>query len=64
MTKVISISDDIYEDLAKIKEEKSFSEILRILANDRKRKSLIEFSGKWKGDTTSELLDSLDEMRK
>jgi len=46
MTKVISLSDDAYDALKRIKESgESFSEIVRKLA----KKDILDFFGKWPG---------------
>lgn len=51
MTKVISLSDEAYNTLKSIKKDKeSFSEIvIRIAVNERK-KPIMSFAGKWKGE--------------
>ncbi|MBI2147956.1 antitoxin VapB family protein [Candidatus Woesearchaeota archaeon] len=50
MTKVISISDDVYEDLMKIKgDNESFSKLFRKFAAQEKKKPLLSFFGKWPG---------------
>jgi len=36
MVKIIAIADDVYEKLVKMKENKSFSELLRELIGERK----------------------------
>ncbi len=51
MTKVISLSDDAYEDLAGLKNEKeSFSSVVKRLASKEKKKDIMEFAGIWKDD--------------
>lgn len=50
MTKVISISDDVYGDLMKIKgDHESFSQFFRKFAAHEKKKPLLSFFGKWPG---------------
>lgn len=45
MTKVISISDDAYENLRKLKKEQSFSEIIIELSMEKGRDNLMKFAG-------------------
>jgi len=45
MTKVISISDEAYNILKKLKAEKSFSEIIIEIAKDLNANGLMEFAG-------------------
>lgn len=45
MTKVISISDDAYNDLKKIKEQKSFSEIIVEITRERNRDNILKYAG-------------------
>jgi len=49
MTKVISLSDDAYADLVSLKsKDESFSEIVRKMAQELKRKKLLSLAGAWK----------------
>jgi len=49
MTKVISLSDDAYADLAALKSKnESFSEIVREIAQEVKKKRLLSLAGAWK----------------
>ena len=58
MTKVISLSDDAYEDLSKLKKEgESFSDVV-IRLSKKEKKPLIEFFGKWAGP--KEELDQIE----
>lgn len=51
MTKVISLSDEAYGSLKKLKkEDESFSEVVMELANERKKRSLLKLAGVWKDD--------------
>jgi predicted CopG family antitoxin len=51
MTKVISLSNDAYQTLKHLKKSgESFSDVVLRVAGERKKKSLLEFSGKWVGD--------------
>lgn len=50
MTKVISISDDAYEALKRIKGEgQSFSKVVVKLAAREKESGIMKFAGAWKG---------------
>jgi predicted CopG family antitoxin len=51
MTKVISLSDEAYKLLKKLKgENESFSDVIIRLVGASERKPLSDFSGKWIGD--------------
>ncbi|MBI2172987.1 MAG: antitoxin VapB family protein [Candidatus Aenigmarchaeota archaeon] len=51
MTKVISLSDEAYGSLKRFKREgESFSEVVMELANERRKRSLLELAGVWKDD--------------
>ena len=45
MTKVISISDDAYEELKKLKANKSFSKIIIEITKEKSKDSLLELAG-------------------
>ena len=45
MTKVISISDDAYEKLKRLKNERSFSEIIVELSSKKNETDLMNFAG-------------------
>ena len=48
MTKVISLSDEAYNDLKSLKgHDKSFSDIVRELTRKIKRKKLLDLAGAW-----------------
>jgi predicted CopG family antitoxin len=51
MTKVVSLSNEAYQTLKQLKKSgESFSDVVLRVAGERKKKSLLEFSGKWVGD--------------
>ena len=57
MTKVISLSNEAYETLKESKKPgESFSDVVLRIAKKKKKKSLLEFSGKWVGDDADEVL--------
>ena len=56
MTKVISLSNEAYQTLKKLKNSgESFSDVVLRVAGERKKKSLLGFSGKWAGDDIDEV---------
>ena len=57
MTKVISLSNEAYQTLKESKKPgESFSDVVLRIAKKKKKKSLLEFSGKWVGDDADEVL--------
>jgi predicted CopG family antitoxin len=57
MTKVISLSEKAYETLKGMKKPgESFSDVVLRVAKEKKKKSLLEFSGTWEGDDADEVL--------
>ncbi len=57
MTKVISLSEKAYETLKGMKKPgESFSDVVLRVAMEKKKKSLLEFSGKWVGGDADEVL--------
>ena len=64
MTKVISISDEAYEELSKIKNGSSFTEIIIELTKEKKKKSIMKFAGAWKNVDTESMKKELEEERK
>ena len=56
MTKVISLSNEAYETLKESKKPgESFSDVVLRITKKKKRKSLLEFSGKWVGGDIDEV---------
>ncbi|MEK6873392.1 MAG: antitoxin VapB family protein [Nanoarchaeota archaeon] len=53
MVKVISLSNEAYEKLKSLKGNKSFSEVVVEIVDDRKTKkrSIMDFAGIWKDDS-------------
>lgn len=51
MAKLVALSEEAYRELSKMKSDKeSFSTVVLKLISKRKKKSLLEFAGKWPGD--------------
>lgn len=64
MTKVISLSEKAYETLKGMKKPgESFSDVVLRVAQPRKKKSLLEFSGKWHGDDIDEVFAQVEKDR-
>ena len=64
MVKVISISDDAYNELRKIDEEKSFSEIVIEIVREKKKKTLRELAGSWSKEDAERIKKELYDERK
>lgn len=67
MTKVISISDDAYDGLHRIKtKEESFTKVILRLTSQEKSKSLTDFFGAWPGNKSelSKIKKELERGRK
>ncbi len=67
MTKVISLSDNAYQEIKSLKQsDESFSDVVLKLVDKAKKQPLLDFFGKWPG--TSEELDrikkTLEKQRK
>lgn len=61
MTKVISLSEAAYQEMKALKREgESFSDVAIRLAKKEKKRSLLDFFGKWPG--SSEELDKIKKM--
>ena len=56
MTKVISLSNEAYLTLKKMKKpNESFSDVVLRVASKEKKISILEFAGTWKGDDIDEV---------
>jgi len=50
MTKVVSLSNSAYRTLKRLERpNESFSDLVLRMAGERKKRSLLEFAGAWKG---------------
>jgi predicted CopG family antitoxin len=64
MTKVISLSEKAYETLKGMKRPgESFSDVVLRVAQPKKKKSLLEFSGKWHGDDIDKVFAQVEKDR-
>ncbi len=66
MTKVISLSDEAYQELEKLKEKgESFSDVV-VKLSKKEKKPLSYFFGKWPGpkEELDQLEKDINEMRK
>jgi predicted CopG family antitoxin len=64
MTKVISLSEKAYETLKGMKKPgESFSDVVLRVAKEKKKKSLLEFSGTWVGDDIDEVFAQIKKDR-
>jgi predicted CopG family antitoxin len=64
MTKVISLSEKAYKTLKGMKKPgESFSDVVLRVAQGKKKKSLLEFSGKWVGDDIDEVFAQVKKDR-
>lgn len=64
MTKVISLSEKAYETLKGMKKPgESFSDVVIRVVGKEKKKSLLEFSGKWVGDDIDEVFAQIKKDR-
>ena len=64
MTKIISISDDAYEGLSKLKVGRSFSEIIIEIVKEKKKDLLLEAIGSWSKETAEKVKKMIYEDRK
>jgi Uncharacterized conserved protein len=64
MTKVISLSNEAYQTLKESKKPgESFSDVVLRVMKPKKKKSLLEFSGKWAGDDIDEVFAQIEKDR-
>ena len=64
MTKIISISDDAYNELKKLKRALSFSKIIIELAKEKKKESIMECAGLWENKEAIKIKKELMKERK
>ena len=64
MTKIISISDEAYNELSKLKNGMSFTKIIISLTTEKKKDSIMEFAGAWKDMDTEKIKKEIYKERK
>lgn len=64
MTKIISISDEAYNELKKLKNGTSFTKVIISLATKKKKDSIMRFAGAWKDIDTDKIKEQIYEERK
>jgi predicted CopG family antitoxin len=64
MTKIISISDEAYEELKRIKDGMSFTNIILDITKERKKSSIMELAGAWKDIDTDKIKEEIYKERK
>ena len=65
MTKVISLSEEAYQTLKKLKRSgESFSDVIMRIVKGMEAKPLTDFSGKWKGNDIDRVFKNILSERK
>lgn len=64
MTKIISISDEAYEELSKLKNQLSFTQIIIVLTKMKKKESIMEFTGMLTKEEGNKILREIEKGRK
>ena len=64
MTKIISISDEAYSELSRLKNGLSFSKTIITLTKMKKKDSIMDFAGSWDKEEAGRILKELKEERK
>jgi len=64
MTKIVSLSDEAYDELKKMKSQKSFSEIVIELVKEKKSNNLMQFAGAWNTEDAERIKKQIYEERK
>lgn len=64
MTKIISISDEAYEELSRMKNGSSFTKVILELSNEKKKKSIMDFAGMLSEEEGNKMLKKIKEERK
>ena len=63
MTRIISISDEAYNELSKLKNGFSFSQIIITLANMKKKESIMSFAGLLTKEEADKMLEEIKKDR-
>ena len=64
MTKIVSLSDEAYNELKKMKSQKSFSEIVIELVKEKKSDNLMQFAGILTKEEGEKMIKQIYEDRK
>ena len=65
VSKLIAVTDDVYNQLSKMKGGRSFSEVLKaLMAEEKKRKSIEPLFGVLKGENVDEWKAQIEKDRK
>ena len=64
MTKIISVSDEAYESLKRLKKEKSFSEIIIEIAKEKDSRDIMTFAGILTKEEAEKMKKNIYEERK
>jgi len=64
MTKVISLSDESYTELARLKKSLSFSEIIIKLIKEKRKDELMKFAGILSNEEAEKMKKEISEIRK
>ena len=64
MTKIISISDDAYSELKRMKDGMSFTEIILKLSRCQKEKDIMDYAGTLAKEDAKSMLNEISKERK
>lgn len=64
MVKVISLSNEAYEKLERIKENMSFSELIVNLIKEKEKRKIEDFVGVWSDEEGKKIKEKISENRK
>ena len=64
MSKIISVSDEVYELLRRMKGEKSFRVVIKDLAGRSNKERVLSFAGMLSDEEAEDLKKSVEESRK
>ncbi len=64
MTKVISISDEAYNELAKMKNGFSFSKVIISIVNEKKKEDIMKYAGTWNNKEALKIKKEIMKERK
>lgn len=64
MTKTISLSDEAYNELKKLKNGYSFSEVILEITKEKKKENIMKYAGTWDNKEALKIKKQLMEERK